>query len=92
LKKRSRISILIEVLEFIESEGGETIATKIATATGLAYDRLIVFLEDLSKRGIVSIETSGRNRIIRLSDKGYHLLRRLRELRDLIRDLGLDIR
>jgi len=92
LKKRSRITILIEILEYIESEGGEVIATKIAMATGLAYDRLIIFLEDLSRRGIVYIEISGRNRIVKLSEKGYQLLRKLRELRDLIKDLGLDIK
>ena len=92
MKKRSRITILIEILEYIESEGGEVIATKIAMATGLAYDRLIIFLEDLSRRGIVYIEISGRNRIVKLSEKGYQLLRKLRELRDLIKDLGLDIK
>ena len=90
-KKRSRVAIILEVLELLEREGGEVLATRLATAAGLAYDRMINLLEDLEKRGVLYVETSGRNKLIKLSPKGYHLLNSLRSLRDLIRDLGIDI-
>ncbi|MEZ0289988.1 MAG: winged helix-turn-helix domain-containing protein [Sulfolobales archaeon] len=91
MKKRSKLVIVMDILAFIESEGGETLATRIATATGLAYDRMIRLLEELEKKNIVNIVSGERSKKVVLTEKGVHLLKTLRELRDLIKDLGLEI-
>jgi len=37
--RRSKVFIIIDVLPYLSEEGGEAPATRIAQATGLAYDR-----------------------------------------------------
>ena len=47
--RRSKVSIIIDVLSYLSEEGGEAPATRIAQATGLAYDRLVRLLEELNE-------------------------------------------
>jgi len=58
--KRSRLSIIIDVLSYLSEEGGEAPATRIAQATGLAYDRLVKLLEELNEKGVVAVEAGER--------------------------------
>ena len=90
-RKRSRLEIIEGILDYISRVGGEAIATRIATANGLAYDRLVRILEDLASRGIVEVELSEGRRIVRITRQGLILLKTLRDLRRVIRDFGLDI-
>ncbi len=86
--KRSRLSIIIDVLSYLSEEGGEAPATRIAQATGLAYDRLVKLLEELNEKGVVAMEAGER---VRLTRKGLVLLQRLRDLREFLEDLGIEV-
>ncbi len=89
--RRSKLSIIMDVLSYLSEEGGEAPATRIAQATGLAYDRLVRLLEELNEKGIVFMEASERVRRVKLTRKGLVLLQRLRDLREFLEDLGIEI-
>ncbi|MEM1758747.1 MAG: winged helix-turn-helix domain-containing protein [Acidilobaceae archaeon] len=91
MKRRSKISIIVDVLTFIIDEGGDTLATRVAQATGLAYDRLIRLLEELNEKGLVKIDTGERVRRVAITKKGLTLLSKLRELKEFLEDLGLEV-
>lgn len=89
--RRSKLSIIVDVLSYISEEGGGAQATRIAQATGLAYDRLVRLLEDLNERGIVIVEVGERVRRVKLTRKGLTLLQKLRDLREFLEDLGIEV-
>jgi predicted transcriptional regulator len=89
--RRSKVSIIIDVLSYLSEEGGEAPATRIAQATGLAYDRLVRLLEELNEKGIVVVEAGERARRVKLTRKGFLVLQKLRNLRDLLEDLGIEV-
>ncbi len=89
-RKRSRLEIIEDILEYLASEGGTAPATRIATATGLAYDRLASLLDALHERGIVEVRVDENRREVYMTEKGYQLLQTLRNLKRVIRDFGLD--
>jgi len=91
VKRRSKLSIIIDVLEYLQSEGGESPATRIAQDTGLAYDRLVKLLEELNEKGLVEVETGERTRRVRITRKGLSVLQRLRDMRKFLEDLGIEI-
>jgi len=91
VKRRSKLSIIIDVLEYLQSEDGESPATRIAQATGLAYDRLVKLLEELNEKGLVEVETGERARRVRITRKGLSVLQRLRDMRKFLEDLGIEI-
>ena len=91
MARRTRLSIILDVLEAIVSNGGEVLATRLATASNMPYDRLVRLLTDLESRGLVSVREHGRMRKVAITAKGLEALSRLRELRRLLRDLGIEL-
>ncbi|MDM7275856.1 MAG: winged helix-turn-helix domain-containing protein [Thermoprotei archaeon] len=91
MKRRSRIAIIMDILSYIESEGGEALATRTAQATGLAYDRLIELLEELEKKGIIEMIADEKSRRVILTRKGRALLSKLRDVEGFLRDLGIQL-
>ncbi len=89
-KKRSRIEIIMDVLEALARHGDEP-ASRVAMRANLAYDRLSKILEDLASRGLVERVNDGDRVVYRLTERGYALLNELRRLRRLLRDFGLDL-
>lgn len=88
--RRSKLSITLEVLRYVAEEGPVP-ATRVAQATGLAYDRLSALLDELNEKGLVSIDVGERSRRVSITRKGLQVLNRLMELRELLEDLGLEI-
>ena len=90
-RKRSRLEIIEAVLDYIAREGGEALATRIATANGLAYDRLASLLDELNAKGVVEVENIEGRKLVRITREGRKLLHALKEVRKVIRDFGLDV-
>lgn len=90
-RKRSKLEIIEDILEYLANEGGSAPATRIATATGLAYDRLASLLDTLNEKEIVEVRVEENRREVHLTEKGYQLLNTLRTLKRVIRDFGLDL-
>ena len=89
MPKRSRLSTIYDILEALSTNGGEMRATRLATYTNMAYDRLASLLEDLEKKGLVRVESEGRVKVVIITRKGLEALNRLRDMKRLLEDLGL---
>ncbi|MEM0217452.1 MAG: winged helix-turn-helix domain-containing protein [Candidatus Nezhaarchaeales archaeon] len=90
-KKRSRLQIVIEILEAL-SQYDRLHATELSLMVKLSYDRLKSILEDLNERGLLILERSKnehRSLIIKLTPDGDRLLEELRRLKKLLEDYGL---
>ena len=89
-RKRTRLEIIEAILEYLVNSGGEAPATRVATANGLAYDRLMNLVEDLQAKGILLVDSEEGRKNLRVTSRGLELLNELRRLRRVIRDFGLD--
>ncbi len=89
-RKRTRLEIVEAILEYLVNSGGEAPATRVATANGLAYDRLMSLVEDLQGKGILLVNSVEGRKILVVTSRGLELLSELRRLRRVIRDFGLD--
>ncbi len=89
-QKRTRIEIVIDILENIASQGS-IVPTRLATSANMPYDRLLPIVEDLVDKKILTLREEGRSRYLEMTQKGYKLLRELKRLRKLLRDFELDI-
>lgn len=90
-KKRSRLQIVIEVLEAL-NERSILHATELSLIVRLSYDRLKSILEDLSRKGLLTLEHMNdghRSLTIKLTVKGEALLEELRKLKRLLEEYGL---
>ncbi|MCE4600946.1 MAG: MarR family transcriptional regulator [Desulfurococcales archaeon] len=90
-RRRSRLLIIHDILGHLLANGGEDYATRIATATGLAYDRLSSLLEDLVDKGIVEVYEEDSRRLVKITRRGVELYEHISRLAGVIRDFGLDI-
>ncbi|MEM0371810.1 MAG: winged helix-turn-helix domain-containing protein [Ignisphaera sp.] len=86
-RKRSRIEIVFKVLEILIQ--GESNPTKLATLVNMPYDRLVKLLRELEERKIIEMNSSGKTRFIRITDKGIRLYEELKKVLDLLDDYGL---
>lgn len=90
-KKRSRLQIIIEVLEAL-SQRSELHATELSLMVRLSYDRLKSILEDLNEKGLLDLERSKnehKSLIVKLTPEGDCLLEELKRLKKLLEDYGL---
>lgn len=87
-KKRSKLLIVLDVLEVLITQG-EVNPTRLATAVNMPYDRLTALLQELSDKGIVKINSSGRSRNVSVTPKGVELYEELRKIVELLRSYGL---
>ena len=72
-KETIDIHTVYKILRFV-AERKEVNVTQIVENVHISYssaNKYLVFLED---RGLVKVETRGRKKIIRITDKGYDLL------------------
>ncbi len=88
MPRRTRIEILIDILEAINKHPGQP-PTRIALYTNMAYNRLAPILAKLEQRGIIE-QANDEQRGYRLTEKGQTLLRELRRLSKVLRDFGLE--
>lgn len=92
-RRRSRIEIVMDILEALEEEGPMP-PTRLATHANMPYDRLAPLLAELEEKGVIEVEevsASPKTRTARLTSKGRELLRELRRLKRVLVDFGLDL-
>ena len=91
-RKRSRLSIIMEILEALND--APLTPTRLATIVNLPYDRLARIIVDLEKRGLIERlprENSPSVTYVTITARGVKLLRELRRLKKLLNDFDLDI-
>lgn len=89
-KYRSRVGILLSILEAIHRKEYATI-TEIIIRANIPHDRLKNILDRLIEKGYVQCVEKGDRRFYTLTSKGYILMNELRKIRDLMMGLGLGI-
>ena len=88
MARRSRVDIVIDVLDALAREGPMP-PTRLATAANLPYDRLTKILEDLESRGLVTVDRGERASMVAMTRRGYQALHELKRFKQLLKDLGL---
>ena len=88
MARRSRVDIVIDVLDALASEGALP-PTRLATLANLPYDRLSRILDDLESRGLVTVDEGERGKLVAITRKGFEALQELRRFKRLLKDLGL---
>ncbi|RLF05671.1 MAG: hypothetical protein DRK00_03780 [Thermoprotei archaeon] len=88
--RRSRIRIIMDILEVIEREGAARL-THILYGANLSYDRLVRYLEELEGKGLLKSEMRGDARVYRLTSEGAKLLHELRRVERLARAFGVEL-
>ncbi len=89
-KHRTRLGILLEVLETINSLGEASI-TEIITHANIPHNRLKKILDGLVRKKYVAERTKNRRKLFALTPKGFELMRQLEHLKRIIEGLGLNI-
>lgn len=90
MRRRSRLKIIIDILEVVESEGSARI-TKILYGANMAYDRLVKYLEELERSGLIEVRKRDGVNFYQLTDKGRRLLHEYRRVERLARAFGIEI-
>ncbi|GBF09250.1 hypothetical protein apy_09750 [Aeropyrum pernix] len=87
MARRSRVEIIIDVLEALQAEGPMT-PTRLATVANMPYDRLQTVLEPLVAKGLVRVRDMGRSKQVEITREGVRALHDLKRVRRLLSDLG----
>jgi len=91
MKKRSRLELIMEILETIYSED-EISPTWLSIKVNLSYDRVKKILDELITRGLVESTPSDKRKgsaVLVLTPKGVKLLEELKRIKSLLREYGL---
>jgi len=91
-KYRSKIRIFADIVETIDREGGEAKVTRILYGANLSYDRLVKYLKELERAGLVeeAVDRTGRT-VYRLTPKGREFLFEYKKIERFIEAFGLKL-
>lgn len=88
--RRSRIRIIMDILEVVEGEGSAR-PTHILYGANLSYERLTRYLKELEEKGLLKSERREGARVYRLTREGARLLHELRRIEKLARAFGIEL-
>lgn len=89
-KKRSKIQIIIEILENLRREE-EVNPTRLSLLINLSYDRTARILEELSSKGLITFQEKSdkpSSRVVKLTPEGHKLYFELARIKELLSDYG----
>jgi len=89
MKKRSRARIVYDVLRQLAYEGSLTL-TGLTYVAKKPYDRVERLLNELEKKGLVSIVVEGSSKKVSITEKGLRSLEDLMKAIDILEKLGLE--
>lgn len=87
---RSKVGIILDILEsinYLEYSDGTALLTKVMYRANLSYDRLIQYLDELSRRGLITKEDDGYV----LTREGREFLEYLLKIREFLRAFGFTL-
>jgi predicted transcriptional regulator len=89
MKKRSRARIVYDVLRQLAYEGPLTL-TGLTYVAKMPYDRVERLINELEKKGLVSIVVEGSSKKVSITEKGLRSLEDLMKAIDILEKLGLE--
>jgi len=87
---RSRVGILLSILETIHREEYATI-TEIVVKANIPHDRLKIILDRLLREEYVELIEERDRKYYTLTPSGYKLMRELQKIKRLMDELGLSL-
>jgi predicted transcriptional regulator len=88
-RKRSRIDIIGDMLESIQSKGGKIKPTHLMYKSNLSHNQMKSYLEELIEKNFVSKVPSSSYEYITITEAGSRFLEKLREMKEFERTFGL---
>ncbi|RLE80440.1 MAG: hypothetical protein DRJ51_05855 [Thermoprotei archaeon] len=89
-RRRSRLRILVDILQSIERESGVRI-TQILYSANLPYDRLVRYLNELKKKGLIKeVREEGAVKYF-LTKKGFEFLSEFRRIERFAEAFGIEL-
>jgi predicted transcriptional regulator len=100
LKKRSRLDIYADILEYLKSHSDGCLVTKLSYGAGLPIDRLKPMLETLTRYELVTTHVIGlplqanlnQRRYYGITKKGLEYIEAYKKIQDLVTYLGTEPR
>jgi predicted transcriptional regulator len=89
-RPRSRARIFADILTAIEAEG-EAKPTRIMYRANMAYERLVKYLAEMEKSGLVKRISNGERVHYIVTEKGNYFLKEFRRLEDFTTAFGLKL-
>ncbi|MCY0859238.1 MAG: hypothetical protein OWQ54_02280 [Sulfolobaceae archaeon] len=89
-KRRSRVGILYDILEALES--GPMNLTNLMYKSNLPYDRFREIIDDMKRNGlIVEKDEEGGKKVYYITKKGMEALNELRNAKKVLKSFGIDL-
>ncbi len=90
---RSKVRILVDMMRAIKGEGESGAGpTKILYSANLSYDRLTQYLEELTKKKLISeTEVDNESRVYHLTTKGRNFLQEFIKVERFSEAFGIEI-
>jgi len=90
-RKRSRMDIIQDILETIQTKGGRIKPTRLMYKANLSYIQMNGYLDELMKQDLVNKikEEKKDTNLIVITTKGYSFCNKLREMREFEKTFGL---
>jgi predicted transcriptional regulator len=90
-ERRSKASILRDILRAIQNKGGRSRPTHILYAANLSHDRLKKYLDSLAVNGFIKKETDGNETFYEITQKGLEFLSGFNKMKRFFDAFGVEI-
>jgi len=91
MTKRSKLSILMDILTLIQKRNGIAKPTHILYGANLSYSSLKEYLNLLVSKGFVEEIKKGGRKYYKLTSKGYEFIKEFRKVKRLADAFGLPL-
>ena len=90
MPRRSKASIVLDVLDTLIRNGGSMNLTRLSQEANLAYNRLHSLVMELAESGAVRLE-EGSGKMVYITERGILLAQELRRLKRILSDFNIEI-
>ncbi len=91
MPRRSRASMILDVLEVLIGNGGGMNMTRLSQAANLSYAKLREIIEDLQANGAVEVRQDDGVNMVYITERGLRLASELRRLKQVLMDFNIDL-
>ncbi|HID15905.1 MAG TPA: hypothetical protein EYP16_03770 [Candidatus Atribacteria bacterium] len=88
---RSRLQIMVDIIETIKKEGGKSGVTRILYGANLSYDRLMKYLKELVEAGLIKEIREKDKTIYVFTVKGNKFIKEYRKIKEFAQAFGIII-
>ena len=89
-RKRTRIDIIGDMLSSIIGKGGQIKPTHLMYNSNLSHPQMSSYLEELIEKEFVAKLKKNNYDYIIITDKGYELVRKIKEMKEFEKAFGLE--